>query len=222
MHLKQGLNRIVAKLVYLAPPEKKGKFHWRFAVALASLETARQEKAAHTVLNGITTPLIGKDARLGLDLALYPKERPVTVRLFNHVHELIKKLELHGGKRQSALLTELPDGLYYCTIGDSVPGDEVAFYKGDAAALFQEYHKKSESLLNDSNVGALVTRYWHLNKAENEQPADRIWQAKLVGTFTEWNDILNAVDRQKDPVWSKYSSDWERGSFRHGYDERLA
>jgi NADPH2:quinone reductase len=24
------------------------------------------------------------------------------------------------------------------------------------------------------------------------------------------------------PVWSKYSSDWERGSFRHGYDERLA
>ncbi len=198
VHLKKGTNRIVAKLVYMGPLEKKGKFHWRFAVALTSLENARKEKAAHTVLNGITTPLIGKDAKLGLDLTLFERERPVSVELFNHSHEPLKTLQLEGGKRQSPVLSDLPDGLYYCTLGDSIPSDELAFYKGDPGALFQEYRKRSAALLNDPNVAALVTRYEHLNKSENKRPADRIWQAKIVGTFTEWNEILRAVEQQKD------------------------
>ena len=113
VHLKQGTNLIVAKLVYMGPPEKKGRVHWRFAVALTSLETARREKAAHTVLNGITTPLIAKDAELGLDLTLFEKERPVTVEIFNRDHEPLKTFQLEGGKRQSPVLTDLPDGLYY-------------------------------------------------------------------------------------------------------------
>ena len=124
VHLKQGTNRIVAKLVYMGPPEKKGKFHWRFAVALTSLENARKEKAAHTVLNGITTPLIAKDAKLGLDLTLFENERPVTVEMFNRDHEPMKTLQLEGGKRQSPALTDLRDGLYYCTLRDSFPSDE--------------------------------------------------------------------------------------------------
>ena len=105
---------------------------------------------------------------------------------------------MEGGKRQSPVLSDLPDGLYYCTLRDSFPSDELAFYKGDAATLFQEYRKRSAPMLNDPNVGALITRYEHLNKAENKQPTDRIWQAKIVGTFTEWNEVLNSVEHHKD------------------------
>lgn len=125
VHLKQGTNRIVAKLLYLGPPEKKGKVHWRFAVARTSLEKARKETAAHTVLNGITTPLVGKDGKLGLDLTLFERERPVTEELFDRVHQPVKTLQLEAGKRQSPVLADLPDGPYYCTLRDSFPSDEL-------------------------------------------------------------------------------------------------
>ena len=58
VHLKQGTNRVVAKLVVGAAP-KKGKLRWRFVVGFTTWDGLREEESKLTALNEIETPLIG-------------------------------------------------------------------------------------------------------------------------------------------------------------------
>jgi hypothetical protein len=143
VHLKQGPNRIVAKLVVGAVP-KKGKLRWCFVVGFTTWDALREEENKLTALNEIETPVIGSDGQLRLDLRLFGENTKVTADILDASRAVVKTLELDRGHKRTVVLKDLSDGLYYCSVHDGAHAEALPFHKGDFAATFRQYLSESK------------------------------------------------------------------------------
>lgn len=201
VHLKQGPNHVVAKLVVGAAP-KKEKLRWRFVVGFTTWDALREEENKLTALNEIETPLIGSDGQLRLDLRLFGEGTKVTADILDANRIPVKTLDLDGGHKRTAVLKDLPNGLYFCEVHDGVHTEALPFHKGDFTATFRQYESESKSLLSETthaaNITVLSTRFEHLVKPENRREKDHIWASKIALLFAEWHDILEAASKRRD------------------------
>jgi predicted esterase len=202
VRLRKGLNRIVLKLVRGA--KRGGNWNsWSFAAGVRSLQGAREEKAARGFLQELTTSLVGRDGRLGVDLRLFEGGRGVTVDIQDHRRALVRRLQLAGGERHAVDIGDLPTGVYYFLVPDSAAPEPFPFYKGDVALGHRELLAQAAPLLANpalqANVSAIEERFAHLLKPQHRENQNHLWQAKIAMLFAEWHSILDATRDGRDP-----------------------
>jgi pimeloyl-ACP methyl ester carboxylesterase len=202
VRLRKGNNRIVLKLV--RGETRGGAWDgWSFAVGLRSLAGARDEKAARALVQEMTTPLLGADSMLGVDLTLHQDGQPIDLSVEDEMHRLVKEVRLAGGKRHQIGLETLPAGLYYSVVRQSASPEPVPFYKGNVASARQRFLSAAASLsansISQANVEALEKRLEYLLQPTQSENQSHLWQAKISHLLAEAAEFENAVKDGRDP-----------------------
>lgn len=205
-HFRRGRNSLLFK-VYWA--NEDSMWQWGFNCALSGIEHARAVARERRIINrlvaGHVTP---PDHRIVLHPQLREHLRTLGLTGRLEILDPERKPVCHTAAdpngEWSADFTELPDGLYTLRLDVPSPQEETV-YRGDVVAAIQRTQRDIRRFLKrnervDFAVDALAQRFAHLMSEEHRKPGDKGWEKKIVGLFSEYDDMLAALRDRRDPL----------------------
>ncbi len=195
--LNKGSNFLLVKIAQLDRM-------WGFNCSLFTIEAARERaKANELYVNDVVeNSLIRPGERLNLSAELSgvssALKLPAHVEIVNSKKESVSSEQVDYGKRWDKSLDGLPEGVYTCKFTWPLYSLEEQFFYGNPDAFLANLPNSYASLKNLKDetrfaFDALLKRRRVLLDPENQKPADKVWQAKIVYVISEFSELKSRV-----------------------------